>query len=110
MTTINTCASTNDRDFDRDVQSAPVVLVKFTGAWCPPCNAVQPTLDAIEREHPGVRVLSIDADENPESALKYGVRALPTILAFHDGALGAKVVGNQPKPRLLALLRRSDAA
>lgn len=110
MNPSKTHASAHDETFDSDVRRSPIVLVKFTGAWCPPCNAVQPTLDAIERENPGVLVLSIDADENPASALKYGVRALPTILAFHDGALVNKVVGNQPKSRLLALVRRADAA
>jgi thioredoxin 1 len=101
--------STNDRDLDRDVLRAPIVLVKFTGAWCPPCNAVQPTLEAIERENPGVLVLSIDAENNPESTLRYGVRVLPTILAFHQGALRSRLVGNQRKSLLLTLLQPSDA-
>lgn len=99
-----TSPTTNDADLDRDVRRAPVVLLKFTGTWCPPCVAVQPALDAIARENPSVLVLSIDADDNPKSALRFGVRSLPTILAFRDGELAGRAVGNQRKERLVAQL------
>ncbi len=82
------------------MKSAPIVLVKFTGAWCPPCRALEPTLDAIAAARPSLIVLTVDVDEQQLLAQRYGVRTVPTLLLFRDGRPAGQVVGNLPRERL----------
>jgi thioredoxin 1 len=96
---------TDDASFDADVAAAPLVLVKFAGTWCPPCRALQPTLDAIARDRDDVLVLSVDVDDSQALAQKFGVRSVPTLVAFRDGRAIGQLVGNQPRARIEALLR-----
>lgn len=114
MTTLSspTCSlphprRTDDASFAADVAAAPLVLVKFAGTWCPPCRALQPTLDALARDRTDVLVLSVDVDESQSLAQKYEVRSVPTLLAFRDGRPIGRLVGNQPRARIEELLRSS---
>lgn len=111
MTTISSPVSsrphprrTDDVSFATDVAAAPLVLVKFTGTWCPPCRALQPTLDAIARDRADLLVLSVDVDDNQALAQAYEVRSVPTLVAFRDGRQVGRLVGNQPRARVEALL------
>jgi thioredoxin 1 len=98
--------ATDEKAFDGDVQGARVVLVKFGAAWCPPCHALQRTVDAVLVDRPDLVVLDVDVDAEPALAERFGVRALPTVVAFHDGAATGMLVGNQARAKLDALLQR----
>ena len=80
------------------------VLVKFTAAWCPPCRALQPTLEVVAKDRPGLQVLSVDVDEQQATAQRFGVRALPTLLVFRGGQVAGQAVGNQSRAAVERLL------
>ncbi|MBL9039525.1 MAG: thioredoxin family protein [Archangium sp.] len=102
--------TTDDASFDADLGSARLVLVKFTGTWCPPCKALQPTLDAVARDRRDLVVLSVDVDASQQVAQRYGVRAVPTLIAFRDGKPFGQLVGNQPRSTIDKLLAISAPA
>mgnify|MGYP000449807680 CR=1 FL=1 len=97
--------TSTDASFAADLAAAPLVLVKFAGAWCPPCRALQPTLEAIARDRDDILVLSVDVDENHALAEQFKVRSVPTLVAFRAGQPIGQILGNQPRPRIEALLR-----
>ena len=85
-----------DATFAREV-AAGLVAVDFTADWCPPCRLMAPVVEAIAQEYaPRVRVLQMDADTNPATVARYGVRGLPSLLLFRDGALVERIVGATP--------------
>lgn len=78
------------------------VLVDFWATWCGPCKMLAPEIDKIAKQFDGkLRVVKIDADDNPEVAQAYGVMGLPTLILFKDGEDVARVMGFQPKERIL---------
>jgi thioredoxin 2 len=93
-------------DFDRTIGASPVpVLVDFFADWCGPCHMLAPVLDSIAQERMGqALVLKVDTEADPQLAMKYNVRALPTIVAFRGGKESGRVVGVQPKPAIEKLI------
>jgi len=80
-------------------QSDKPVMVDFWAAWCGPCLMVAPILDQIADEYGEKAVIGkLDVDNNPETAAKFGIRSIPTLLYFKDGKVVDKVVGAGPKP------------
>ncbi|MEX0169437.1 thioredoxin fold domain-containing protein [Streptomyces sp. LMG1-1-1.1] len=92
-----------DADFGAEVLGAGgPVLVKFTAEWCGPCRQMKPVLGAIAVEEAGrLRIVEMDVDRNPETALRYGVLGTPTLMVFHAGEPVKSLVGARPKRRLL---------
>ena len=83
-----------------------LVAVEFGAEWCGPCRVMEPVLEAAVLELAGaVRFHEVDADANPGLLVRYGVRGLPTVLVFRDGALVDSIVGAQPRDRFIARLR-----
>jgi len=81
------------------------VLLDFWAEWCSPCKAIAPILDQLAEEYGGrVRIAKLNIDDNRNTPLKYGVRGIPTLILFKDGAPQAQQVGLVPKSRLAALL------
>ncbi|MFH8577333.1 thioredoxin family protein [Streptomyces zaomyceticus] len=99
-------AQVTDADFGAEVLgSALPVLVKFTAEWCGPCRQLNPVLGAIASEEAErLRIVEIDVDRNPETTLRYGVLATPTLMVFRAGEPVKSLVGARPKRRLLAEL------
>jgi thioredoxin 1 len=97
-------ATTNvsDDSFAVDVLGANVpVLVDFWAEWCAPCKMIGPSLEEISDELAGkVRIVKLNIDDHPDTPGKYGVRGIPTMILFKDGAPAATKVGAAPKSAL----------
>lgn len=83
------------------------VLVDFWAEWCGPCKMIAPAVHDLALEYEGkLNVAKVDVDNNPNIAMKYGIRSIPALIFFKDGQPVDQVVGAQPKP---ALKRKIDA-
>jgi thioredoxin 1 len=96
----------SDASFAEEVLAAPrPVLVDFFAGWCGPCHAIAPSLEQLAEERAGeVEIVKLDVDANPETTGRFGIRGLPTLMLFKDGAPVATQVGVLPKARLRAWL------
>jgi len=94
---------TTDASFESDVlQSDIPALVDFWAAWCGPCKMIAPLLDELSTEYAGrIKVCKVDVDSNPETAAKFNVRGIPTLLVFKNGAVEATKVGALSKNQLV---------
>jgi thioredoxin 1 len=86
------------------LESETPVLVDFTAAWCPPCRVMNPILAELGAERDDLRVVSIDVDDNQETAARYGVLSMPTFMLFRAGEPVLTLVGSRPRKRLEAEL------
>jgi thioredoxin 1 len=92
-----------DQDFtERVVDAEGLAIVDFWATWCGPCRLVAPIVEELASSYgdQGLKVAKLDVDQNPQTASRYGVRSIPTILFFHKGELVDKVIGAVPKAHL----------
>ena len=92
-----------DTSFESDVlQSEIPALIDFWAAWCGPCKMIAPLLEELSDEYAGrIKVCKIDVDSNTETATKYNVRGIPTLLVFKNGSIEATKVGALSKSQLV---------
>lgn len=94
-----------DTSFPADVLEADrPVLVDVTAAWCPPCRVMKPVLEALAGERDDLRVVTLDADENVETAARLHILSMPTFVLFSHGVEVGRLVGARPARRLRAEL------
>jgi thioredoxin 1 len=97
----------SDQTFKTEVEGQGTVLVDFWAPWCGPCKMIAPVLEEIDKEiGDQVKIAKLNVDDNPESASRFGVMSIPTLIVFKDGEPVDKVVGFQPKDALKSVLSR----
>ncbi|MEM4704684.1 MAG: thioredoxin [Candidatus Bathyarchaeia archaeon] len=96
-----------DLNFDEVVGKNSLVLVDFWAAWCGPCRALAPTIDELAKEYAGkVLVGKLNVDENPNTAERFQVFSIPTVLIMKDGREVDRVVGCVPKEYIETALKK----
>jgi len=93
-----------DATFHSDVlEHDKPIMVDFWAEWCGPCRAVSPILDKIAEEHSDkLDIVKLNVDDNPETAMKYGITSIPAMYVFQGGEIVKRVIGAKPKPALEA--------
>jgi thioredoxin 1 len=96
-----------DQTFEDVVLKAELpTVVDFWAVWCGPCKMIAPVLEEISQEYDGqLQVAKLDVDHNNESAFKYGVMSIPTLILFKDGQPAERIVGFMPKEKLLQRIK-----
>ena len=98
----------SDTDFEKQVlNSEEPVLVDFYADWCGPCKMIAPFLEDLASEYKGkVKIAKLNVDANADSAMKYGVRSIPTLAFVHKGEVVETVVGAVPRSQLVEVTER----
>jgi thioredoxin 1 len=95
-----------DSNFEREVlQSDRPVLVDFWAAWCAPCRMLAPTVESLANDYAGrVRVGKLNVDENNQTAARFGIRGIPTLIVFKNGREQERLTGAHPKDTIARML------
>ena len=96
-------SAVTDTAFETEIEkSKGLVLVDFWAEWCGPCKMIAPVLEQVAGENVGkIAIRKLDVDDNPNTARRYGVMSIPTMILFKDGAPVERLMGYMPKERLM---------
>ncbi len=96
-------SAVTDTAFETEIEkSKGLVLVDFWAEWCGPCKMIAPVLEQVAGENAGkIAIRKLDVDDNPNTARRYGVMSIPTMILFKDGAPVERLMGYMPKERLM---------
>jgi thioredoxin 1 len=97
-----------DASFEDDVLKSDIpVLVDFWAVWCAPCRIIAPIVEELAEEKEGsLKVAKVDVDHNPETAMKFGIRSIPTLLIFKDGQVVDQMIGAVAKANIESKLEK----
>lgn len=95
----------SDQSFQGEVESTGTVLVDFWAPWCGPCKMLAPVLEELDKEV-DIKIAKVNVDDNQESAGRFGVMSIPTLILFKDGQPVDKVVGFKSKEDLKHFVAR----
>jgi thioredoxin 1 len=110
MAAPNIVSLTQDNFAAEVLKASTPVLVDFWAEWCGPCKMIAPVLDELATELAGqVKIGKVNIDEQQMLAAEYGVRAIPTLLLFHQGQVADQMVGLRSKKDLKASIARVTA-
>ena len=92
----------SDTTFESEVLKATSpVVVDFWAEWCGPCRMIAPALEEISGSLDGkVKIVKLNVDENPQTAAKYGIQSIPTLMIFKNGQMASRQIGAAPKKKL----------
>lgn len=93
----------DDANFQTEViNSEKPVLVDFWAIWCGPCKMIAPVVEELAKEYDGkLKVTKMDVDANPQTAMKFGIRSIPTLMVFKGGKVVEQIIGAVPKRHLV---------
>jgi len=102
-------AEVTDNDWDSEVlKNDTPVFVDFWAPWCGPCRMVAPVVDELAGEYDGkVKFVKLNTDDNVQTATRYGVRSIPTLMVFKGGELVDQIIGFRPKSELKKTIEKA---
>ncbi|MEH7378375.1 thioredoxin family protein [Neobacillus drentensis] len=89
----------------KEIQTSKSVLIDCWAPWCPPCRLIGAVLEEIDLEF-DLKIVKVNADDNPEFISEFQVMGIPTLLLFQDGQLVGRIAGFQPKVQLIESLKK----
>ncbi len=98
----------SDQNFEAEVlQSDLPVVVDFWAEWCAPCRAIAPIIKELAGQYGDqVKIVKMNIDESPQTPGKYGIRAIPTVLAFQNGEVAEQLQGARPKAAFEEMIQK----
>ncbi len=97
-----------DETFDTEIMNSEIpALVDFWATWCGPCRMVSPVVEELANDYKGkIKVAKMDVDQNRQTPVKFGIRAIPTLIFFKGGEVAQTIVGAQPKSHIEEELKK----
>lgn len=100
---------TNDKDFEEDVNNSNIpVLIDFWAEWCGPCKMIGPILEELAEEiEDSIKIVKIDVDKNNQTAMKYSIRSIPTLMIIKEGVVQAQHIGAASKSQIKEFINQN---
>ncbi len=100
----------NQESFEQAIQSDVPILVDFWAAWCAPCMMQGEILHQIDEENPALKIGKVNADENRELLIKYGISAIPTMILFRNGQPAERITGLHNAAQIKEIFRKNGVS